>query len=87
MLREAYLLAAINLKRTKQLIKRTKDPVKIKVRDPVLSRNHKKETWDTNICLTSIFTKLLMTGHMTIWTLLVILDAFLARHPVTDACG
>ena len=49
MLREAYMLVAINLKRViyKQPTKKTKDPSKLKVGDLILLKNHKKETWDT----------------------------------------
>ena len=51
MLREAYMLAAIYLKRAgdKQPTEKTKDPPKFKVRDLLFLKNHKKQTWGNKI--------------------------------------
>ena len=48
MLRVAYMLAAVNLKgaRDKQSIQKAKDPLKFKVRDFLLIKNHKKQIWN-----------------------------------------
>ena len=50
MLKEAYMLAEINLKRAsdKQPIKKTKHLQKFQARDPVTLRNYNKQNWDTN---------------------------------------
>ena len=57
MLREAYLLAAINMKRARdrQPNKKTRDLSKFKVRDLVPLKNHKEQKWDAkympNFCI------------------------------------
>ena len=46
MLREAYMLVALNLKRARdeQPITKTKDPSKFRIRDLVLLKNYMKQT-------------------------------------------
>ena len=67
------MLAAINLKRAraKQPIKKTTDPPEFKVRDLLLLKNHKKQNWNTKYMSNFHICKLLIIGHLTYRTLMV----------------